>query len=259
MFTRSTRSFTVARRVLLTGLLALLPLSSVRAHGSQSPDDDRRNNEGRGAVFTLTNASSGNAVVAYRRAANGTLQFAGWYATGGLGTGAGLGSQGAVVVTDDRRFVHRGERGQQLDFGPARSAGSAAAGPHRSFRRCNADEHCRAPRSRRRAQRRRAKQRLRFLPGAAGAFVSTSWFHAPAQRIADQPGAGGVQRRLRHPHRERARDESARDLRARRLRDRRSLPDAVWPARRRLVSPSARGTRCSYRKPARAAAPRRIA
>lgn len=105
MFARSTRSFTFGRRVLLTGLFALAALSPLRAHGPQPPDNDRWNDEGRGAVFTMTNAPSGNAVLAYRRAANGSLQFAGSYATNGLGTGAALNSQGAIVVTDDHRFV----------------------------------------------------------------------------------------------------------------------------------------------------------
>ena len=104
MFTRSMHSQTMARRTLLTGLLTILPLSSLLAHGVDWPDD-RWNHDGRGAVFALTNAASGNAVVAYRRAANGSLEPAGTYPTGGLGTGTGLGSQGAVVVSDDRRFV----------------------------------------------------------------------------------------------------------------------------------------------------------
>ena len=53
-----------------------------------------------GAVFTQTNAASGNAVVAFERAADGALTPAGSIATGGLGTGAGLGSQGAVALDD---------------------------------------------------------------------------------------------------------------------------------------------------------------
>lgn len=58
-----------------------------------------------GAVYALTNSPAGNAVVAYRRADDGSLTPAGTYATGGTGTGAGLGSQNAVIVSDDRRFL----------------------------------------------------------------------------------------------------------------------------------------------------------
>ena len=52
---------------------------------------------GRGAVFALTNALGGNAVVMYQRAADGSLSPAGEHPAGGVGTGTGLGSQGAVV------------------------------------------------------------------------------------------------------------------------------------------------------------------
>jgi 6-phosphogluconolactonase len=105
MFTRSAHSHTTPRRLLLTGVLALASLSAPLAQGRDWADDDRWHQDGGGAVFTLTNAPSGNAVVAYRRAANGSLTLAGTYPSGGVGTGAGLMSQGAVVVTDDRRFV----------------------------------------------------------------------------------------------------------------------------------------------------------
>src|SRR5690242_15208281 len=58
-----------------------------------------------GAVYALTNAPGGNAVVAYHRAADGGLTPVGTFGTGGAGTGTGLGSQGAVVVSEDHRFL----------------------------------------------------------------------------------------------------------------------------------------------------------
>jgi 6-phosphogluconolactonase (cycloisomerase 2 family) len=58
-----------------------------------------------GAVYALTNSPAGNAVVRYARAADGSLAFAGTFPTHGAGTGAGLGSQGAVVVSEDHRFL----------------------------------------------------------------------------------------------------------------------------------------------------------
>jgi 6-phosphogluconolactonase len=54
-----------------------------------------------GAVYTETNSPSGNAIAAFDRAADGTLTPAGTYATGGTGTGANVGSQGAVTLSDD--------------------------------------------------------------------------------------------------------------------------------------------------------------
>src|SRR6266571_5582596 len=56
-----------------------------------------------GAVYTLMNLTSGNAVAVFDRAADGTLTAAGTIATGGTGTGGGLGSQGAVALSDDGR------------------------------------------------------------------------------------------------------------------------------------------------------------
>ena len=49
------------------------------------------------AVYTLSNAAAGNEVMVYSRSHNGRLNFSGSYSTGGTGTGAGLGSQGAIV------------------------------------------------------------------------------------------------------------------------------------------------------------------
>jgi 6-phosphogluconolactonase len=60
---------------------------------------------GAGAVYAITNTTSSNAVVVFDRAGDGSLTPAGSYPTGGIGTGVGLGSQGAVMVTDDRRFL----------------------------------------------------------------------------------------------------------------------------------------------------------
>lgn len=58
-----------------------------------------------GAVYTQSNAVAGNAVLAYRRAPDGSLTPAGSFATGGAGTGAGLGSQGAVVLSNNGRYL----------------------------------------------------------------------------------------------------------------------------------------------------------
>lgn len=57
-----------------------------------------------GAVYVLSNQTTGNAVIAYDRAADGTLTPAGSYPTGGTGTAAGLGSQNGVIV--DRAGKH---------------------------------------------------------------------------------------------------------------------------------------------------------
>jgi 6-phosphogluconolactonase (cycloisomerase 2 family) len=56
-------------------------------------------------VFTSTNSAAGNAVLAFDRA-DGSLTLAGSFATGGNGTGAGLGSQGALGLGDGGRFLY---------------------------------------------------------------------------------------------------------------------------------------------------------
>src|SRR5258708_4821541 len=53
-----------------------------------------------GVIYTMSNASAGNRVLAFDRAPDGSLSAAGSFATGGLGTGGGLGSEGALVVTE---------------------------------------------------------------------------------------------------------------------------------------------------------------
>jgi 6-phosphogluconolactonase (cycloisomerase 2 family) len=58
-----------------------------------------------GAAYTISNAASGNALVVYDRAADGSLAPAGSVSAGGLGTGGGLASQGAVTLTDHGHTV----------------------------------------------------------------------------------------------------------------------------------------------------------
>jgi 6-phosphogluconolactonase len=56
-------------------------------------------------LFTMSNAASGNSVLAYLRNADGSLTPAGNYATGGLGAGHGLENQGALVFSDDGKYL----------------------------------------------------------------------------------------------------------------------------------------------------------
>jgi 6-phosphogluconolactonase len=58
-----------------------------------------------GGVFTQTNDPAGNAIVAYARRADGSISHLGTYSTGGLGSATGLGSQGAVALTPNERFL----------------------------------------------------------------------------------------------------------------------------------------------------------
>lgn len=81
---------------LLPFLLALLvPLSASAEHGHAII----------GAVYTMTNANAGNAVLVFDRNSRGALSPAGEYATEGQGTDAGLGNQGAVILDPADRWL----------------------------------------------------------------------------------------------------------------------------------------------------------
>jgi 6-phosphogluconolactonase len=58
-----------------------------------------------GAAYSISNAAGGNELVVYNRSSDGSLAWAGSVAAGGLGTGGGLASQGAVTLTDNGRTV----------------------------------------------------------------------------------------------------------------------------------------------------------
>jgi 6-phosphogluconolactonase (cycloisomerase 2 family) len=61
---------------------------------------------GPGAVYLMTNAAGGNAIIVFDRAADGKLTPAGAHATGGTGTGDGLGNQASLVLTKDHRRLY---------------------------------------------------------------------------------------------------------------------------------------------------------
>jgi 6-phosphogluconolactonase len=86
----------IAAGLLLSLLVTLLfPLTVLAEHVCK----------GIGAVYTMTNASDGNAVLMFNRDRRGELTPAGEYLTEGLGTGAGLGNQGAVILDPSNRWL----------------------------------------------------------------------------------------------------------------------------------------------------------
>jgi len=58
-----------------------------------------------GALYTITNATTGNGVAYFSRDADGALSLVATYATGGNGTGANLGSQGAVALSGNGKLL----------------------------------------------------------------------------------------------------------------------------------------------------------
>ena len=61
-----------------------------------------------GAVYTLTNTAA-NAVIVYDRSASGVLTWSGTFPTGG--SGGALGSQGAIVLSDDGHWLYAVDAG----------------------------------------------------------------------------------------------------------------------------------------------------
>ena len=92
---------TVSRRVILLVLIGSALFSS-RAQAQLA-----RSNEA-GAVFVMNNSASRNQIIAFTRAADGSLQRAGTFATGGRGSGGvtdPLESQGSLTLSQDRSLL----------------------------------------------------------------------------------------------------------------------------------------------------------
>ncbi len=93
----------------LAGCQTSEPLSPLS--GDASPTDAALGNEavgirpGTGAVFTMTNAIAANEVLVYRRDSDGQLTGGAPVATGGQGTGAGLGNQGGLALSANQRWL----------------------------------------------------------------------------------------------------------------------------------------------------------
>src|SRR5262245_57762362 len=85
------------KRAALAGVLALAALAAAAVPASAA---------GQKAVYTSSNGATGNQVIAFDRAGDGSLSPAGSFATGGNGTGSGLGSQGALGLSRSGRFLY---------------------------------------------------------------------------------------------------------------------------------------------------------
>ncbi len=82
-----------------TGVTAVMMLASLAANPALAA------NGAVGAVYTMSNAAEGNTILVFDRDPVGKLAPAGEYDTGGLGTGAGLGNQGGVILDPSNRWL----------------------------------------------------------------------------------------------------------------------------------------------------------
>ena len=89
-------------------LIVVLALAAVIGMPALMEGDRAFANDGRsffGAVYTMSNAVDGNAVLTFFRLPDGRLFRAGATPTGGNGTGSGLGNQGGLVLTRNERWL----------------------------------------------------------------------------------------------------------------------------------------------------------
>ena len=82
-------------------LLSENPALQEEPVSASNRNNNEEESEGGGKhVYTLSNQTTGNVVMEFNRASNGTLTFNSAYPTGGTGTGGGLGNQGAVILSE---------------------------------------------------------------------------------------------------------------------------------------------------------------
>lgn len=85
------------RSAALAAILTVVPIGWAQPASAAAPS---------GHVYVQTNGAGGNAVVAFERAADGTLTYDETVATGGLGIApTSLGSQAAIAITANERFL----------------------------------------------------------------------------------------------------------------------------------------------------------
>ncbi len=84
----------------------LIALALVITSGSFTGDAARGSaRETDGVVYIASNSAGGNEILVFDRNERGSLSFARAVATGGLGTGGGLGNQGGLVLSADGRWL----------------------------------------------------------------------------------------------------------------------------------------------------------
>lgn len=97
MKTNTISTFYFIQRVIRTLAISAVVLGTTAAANVATADT--------GVVYTLTNAVAGNSVSVFNRADDGTLSAGGQVATTGLGSGGGLGSQGALVLSKNGQWL----------------------------------------------------------------------------------------------------------------------------------------------------------
>jgi 6-phosphogluconolactonase len=88
-----------SRRTFLLGLTVASTLISI------VPATANEGTQRIGTIYTASNATTGNQILAFDQLRNGTLRAVATVATGGTGSGGGLGNQSGITLSPDRRLM----------------------------------------------------------------------------------------------------------------------------------------------------------
>jgi hypothetical protein len=86
-------------------ILPILIIGAASWAANSATADPSENEGSDGAVYTMDNSAVANQAWFFARGRNGELAPGVAYPTGGTGTGSGLGSQGAVLLSGDGRWL----------------------------------------------------------------------------------------------------------------------------------------------------------
>src|SRR5215217_6068494 len=84
-----------------TTVIAILAIAAFFA-GCKKEEDHSQDPK---HVYTMSNQAAGNKVLVFDRKSDGSLQMKDSFATGGTGTGSGLGSQGALTLSRNQNWL----------------------------------------------------------------------------------------------------------------------------------------------------------
>jgi 6-phosphogluconolactonase len=103
-FNTTKETIMTSRRTFLLGM-TIASLTVASTFTSIVPATATEGTQRVGTIYTASNATTGNQILAFDQLRNGTLKAIGSVATGGTGTGAGLGNQSGITLSPDRRLM----------------------------------------------------------------------------------------------------------------------------------------------------------
>jgi 6-phosphogluconolactonase (cycloisomerase 2 family) len=114
IITKKNHFMTTSIKSICSAVLLLGSLLSCKKEILESPDQDSMvvaglkaglNNPRTGFVYTMSNEGSGNSILQFKQAPNGSLSYETTTASGGVGNNAGLGSQGSLVISESHKWL----------------------------------------------------------------------------------------------------------------------------------------------------------